>query len=199
MPAFFKALSLGFCLVPLAAAYKYSIDVGKNDTNGQKGIGFDPTQVSPSPGDIVIFVFQSGTHSVDQSTFDHPCTPNGNFDSGAKTIPDDTALDAPGLPIVEIYIKDTTPQWFFDQASGECQQGAVFAINPTTNQNFTAFLANAAKDTPPATASSGFATGTSTSTGSNSRKTNAAMKHDMAFGGVALLLLVSVVVFLGPC
>ena len=130
-------------------------------------------------------------------------------------IPDTTALDAPGLPMVEIYISDTTPQWcvlftdivtstdsvccrYFDQASGQCQQGAVFAVNPTSDQNLTAFEANAAQDTPPATTASsiGSATGSSTSTASHSTKTNAAAQHNIAVGSAALLLLVAVVGFM---
>jgi len=139
-------------------------------------------------------VFQSGTHSVVESTFQHPCTPNGGFNSGAQTIPSSTALDAPGLPVVEIMISDNTAAWYYDGASGECQQGAVFAINPTSQQNFTAFLANAAADATPATSSSGSsATGTASSTAASSKKTNAAAKHEVVAGGAALLLLAPII------
>ena len=83
---------------------------------------------------------------------------------------------------------------FFDGASGACQQGAVFAINPTSDQNFTAFLANAAADaTPATTSSSGSGTGTSSSTAARSTKTNAAAKHDFAAGSAVWLLLASVI------
>lgn len=84
---------------------------------------------------------------------------------------------------------------YFDGASGACQQGALFAINPTTDQNFTAFQANALTDTPPATftETSAFSTGTASSTIAHPSKTNAAAKHDFAAGNAALLLLASVI------
>lgn len=84
---------------------------------------------------------------------------------------------------------------YFDGASGACQQGALFAINPTADQNFTAFQANALTNAPPATftETSASSTGTASSTAAHSSKTNAAAKHDFAAGNAALLLLASVI------
>jgi hypothetical protein len=198
MPSLLKTLLLGVCLVPFVSAFTYSVTVGIDEDTGQKGIGFDPIEVNPVVGDIVNFQFQSGNHSVVQSTFDHPCTPNGGFNSGPYSVSASTALNATGLPLVEMYINDTIPQFFFDQASGQCQQGAVFAVNPTQDRNVTALKANAANDTPPPTSSAsltGSATGSATASGST--KTNAAVvKYDMVASGAVALLLASLSVLL---
>ncbi|KIL64606.1 hypothetical protein M378DRAFT_126435 [Amanita muscaria Koide BX008] len=198
MPAIFKVLSVGACLLPFISAFTFIVYVGKNEVTGQKGLGFDPSDINPVVGDIVSFTFASGTHSVVQSTFDHPCTPiNGGYNSGSHTVDANIPLNDTTLPVGQLYINDTIPQWFFDQASGQCQQGAVMAVNPTVTQNVTAFKANAAQDTTPATSSTSSASGTSTSTASSSKKTNAAVvKFDVAVGGLAVLLGASLSAFL---
>lgn len=44
---------------------------------------FNPTSVSANIGDSILFLFESGNHSVTQSTFNYPCTAlSGGFDSG---------------------------------------------------------------------------------------------------------------------
>ncbi|KAL0065470.1 hypothetical protein AAF712_007534 [Marasmius tenuissimus] len=81
-----------------------------------------------------------------ESTFDQPCTPKpGGFDSGVKTVPDNLDVDAPGLPTVTLVVKDSQPIWLFDQAGGTCNQGGVFAVNPTGSQTPGAFKDNAMK------------------------------------------------------
>ncbi|EKM76211.1 hypothetical protein AGABI1DRAFT_87370 [Agaricus bisporus var. burnettii JB137-S8] len=127
-------------------AAEYLVGVGKDETTGKKGIGFDPSVIHPLAGDVVTFEFRSGEHSAVQTTFETPCVPlDGGFNSGIFTVEDNISVDAPNLPTARLTINDTSPIWFFDQASRQCQQGAVFAINPTLAQTPAQFKDNAAK------------------------------------------------------
>ncbi|KAF8973625.1 hypothetical protein BDZ97DRAFT_381531 [Flammula alnicola] len=131
-------------LLPYALAAEYLVGVGKDETTGQKGIGFDPSAINPAAGDVIVFEFRSGQHSVVQSTFDDPCVGNGGFNSGIQTVSDSLAVDAPGLPTVRLTVNDTNPLWFFDDAGGECNKGGVLAINPSGTQSAATFKDNAA-------------------------------------------------------
>ncbi|KAJ8075042.1 hypothetical protein PM082_019369 [Marasmius tenuissimus] len=128
------------------SATVFTVGVGKDETTGRKGVGFDPSVIIPVKDDQIVFEFRSGSHSVVESTFGRPCTPEpGGFDSGMKTVPDNFDVDAPGLPTVTLVVKDSQPIWLFDQAGGTCNQGGVFAVNPTGSQTPGAFKDNAMK------------------------------------------------------
>ncbi|KAH6911966.1 hypothetical protein BKA70DRAFT_1398031 [Coprinopsis sp. MPI-PUGE-AT-0042] len=133
-----------------AVAYEYRVGVGKDETNGRKGKGFDPSVIHPVVGDVIAFEFRSGDHSAVQSDFDNPCVWNGGFNSGVFEVSDDFDVDAPGLPIVRVVVNNTDPLWFFDEAGGLCHQGAVLSVNPTSAQTDVAFKANAAQPPKPA-------------------------------------------------
>ncbi|KAB5594113.1 hypothetical protein CTheo_2450 [Ceratobasidium theobromae] len=144
----FAALLL---LAPAVLAFDYTVGVGKDETTGQLGMGFDPSSVRPQAGDRIVFEFRAGSHSAVESTFTDPCTPKpGGFDSGVVTVADGTPVDASGLPTKEYIVKDTNPVWFFDQAGGLCSKGAVFSINPelTGDQTAGQFRANAEATNP---------------------------------------------------
>ncbi|KAK1215294.1 hypothetical protein PQX77_022085 [Marasmius sp. AFHP31] len=133
-------------LASLVSATVFTVGVGKDETTGRKGVGFDPSVIMPGKDDEMSFQFRSGSHSVVESTFDQPCTPKpGGFDSGVKTVPENLDVDAPGLPTVTLVAKDSQPSWFFDQAGGTCNQGGVLAVNPTGSQTPGAFKDNAMK------------------------------------------------------
>ncbi|KAG8733427.1 hypothetical protein FRC11_006314 [Ceratobasidium sp. 423] len=139
-------------VVPAVFAFDYTIGVGKDETTGQLGMGFDPSSVRPQAGDKIVFEFRAGSHSAVESTFTDPCVPKaGGYNSGVITVADGTPVDAKGLPTTEYIVKDTNPVWFFDQAGGLCTKGAVFSINPDlTNGGQTAgqFRANAEASDP---------------------------------------------------
>ncbi|KAF9264542.1 hypothetical protein L218DRAFT_847841, partial [Marasmius fiardii PR-910] len=121
----------------------FTVGVGKDETTGRKGVGFDPSVIVPTKGDEIHFEFRSGTH---KSTFDQPCTPKvGGFNSGVITVADNLDVDAPGLPVVSLAVNDSQSLWFFDQAGGTCNQGGVFAVNPSHggSQSAAAFKENA--------------------------------------------------------
>ncbi|KAK0443887.1 uncharacterized protein EV420DRAFT_1277632 [Desarmillaria tabescens] len=132
-----------FVTVPLVSAVNITVSVGKDDSTGQKGLGFNPPYIYPNIGDLIVFVFQSGTHSVVESNFTKPCVPNGRFDTGVQTVPDSAAVDSPDLPRFEYYINSTDSLWFSDQAGNNCNQGAIFCINPTAAQTADQFQSNA--------------------------------------------------------
>ncbi|KAJ6542723.1 hypothetical protein B0H19DRAFT_1171627 [Mycena capillaripes] len=130
--------------LPFVLGSDFTVGVGKDETTGKKGLGFDPSSINPQVGDFIVFEFRSGSHSAVQSTFENPCTPNGGFNSGVETVDDSLAVDAPDLPTVRLLVNDTQPLWFFDQAGGLCNKGAVLSVNPSATQTDAAFKANAA-------------------------------------------------------
>ncbi|CAE6455084.1 unnamed protein product [Rhizoctonia solani] len=139
---------------PCVLAFDYTIGVGKDETTGQLGMGFDPSSVRPQPGDKIVFEFRAGSHSAVESTFAAPCVPkDGGYNSQVITVPDGTLVDAKGLPTTEYIVKDLNPVWFFDQAGGLCSKGAVFSINPELTlggQTAGQFRANAEASDPTA-------------------------------------------------
>ncbi|QRV86024.1 SH3 domain-containing protein [Ceratobasidium sp. AG-Ba] len=174
-------------LIPAALAFDYTIGVGKDETTGKVGMGFDPSSVRPQPGDRIVFEYRAGSHSAVQSTFKDPCIPMaGGYNSGVQTVADGTPVDASGLPTTVYIVQDTNPVWFFDQAGGLCTKGAVFSINPelTGTQTAGQFRANAeasdpstASVAPTSASSSGTATEAASTTGaapSTSSSPNAA-------------------------
>ncbi|KXN82384.1 hypothetical protein AN958_02622 [Leucoagaricus sp. SymC.cos] len=174
-------------------AAEYLVGVGKDETTGKKGIGFDPSVIHPGAGDVVVFEFRSGPHSAVQTTFETPCVPfDGGFSSGVFTVDDSLAVDAPGLPTVRLTINNTDPIWIFDQAGGQCQQGGVLSINPTQTQTPAQFKENAANSPVSPTSSSAVSTptasGSSTaepsSTSGGRNGSNDAVRLKGSFGGV---------------
>ncbi|KAG9098018.1 hypothetical protein FS749_004904 [Ceratobasidium sp. UAMH 11750] len=138
-------------LVPVVLAFDYTVGVGKDETTGKVGMGFDPSSVRPQVGDRIVFEYRAGSHSAVQSTFKDPCIPMpGGYNSGVQTVPDGTPVDASGLPTTEYIVQDLNPVWFFDQAGGLCTKGAVFSINPplTGDQTAGQFRANAEASDP---------------------------------------------------
>ncbi|EAU87522.1 hypothetical protein CC1G_11194 [Coprinopsis cinerea okayama7 len=144
------AVLLGLSTSTAVLGAEYRVGVGKDETTGRKGKGFDPSVIHPIAGDVIAFEFRSGAHSAVQSEFDNPCVYNGGFNSGVFTVADDLHVDAPGLPIVRVTVNSTEPLWFFDEAGGLCHQGAVLAVNPTSQQTDVQFKLNAAQPPKPA-------------------------------------------------
>lgn len=115
---------------------------------GDSGLVFNPTSVTAAVGDNVIFEFRAKNHTVTQSSFAQPCTflqtANGpGVDSGYQPVP----AGATNFPQWNITIDNATaPLWFYcaqKNPANHCQAGMVFAINPTAEKSFDAFLANA--------------------------------------------------------
>ncbi|KAG6865310.1 hypothetical protein C0991_003613 [Blastosporella zonata] len=143
---------LPFVSLPLAFGAEYLVGVGKDETTGKKGLGFDPSVIHPAVGDTIVWEFRSGQHSVVpnfpstlESTFENPCVGNGGINTGVQTVSDSVSVDASGLPTYTVTVNSTDPQWFFDEAGGLCSQGAVLAINPSSTQTAAAFVDNAEK------------------------------------------------------
>jgi len=146
---------------------------------GDGGLVFNPTSVTAAVGDNVIFEFRAKNHTVTQSSFAQPCnflqTANGpGVDSGYQPV----AAGATSFPQWSITVDNATaPLWFYcaqKNPASHCQAGMVFAINPTAEKSFDAFLANAKASgsasgssspsgTPSATATLPTASGFSTS------------------------------------
>ncbi|KAJ7088543.1 hypothetical protein C8R43DRAFT_1050714 [Mycena crocata] len=174
-----KCIYAASLFLPLVLGADFTVGVGKDETTGKKGMGFDPSSINPQAGDTIVFEFRSGSHSAVQSSFTNPCTGNGGFDSGVQTVDNSLEVDAPGLPTVRLLVNDTQPLWFFDQAGGLCNKGAVLSVNPSATQTDAAFKANAATapdSNPPASASgsgtspsgSGSASASASASGTNS-------------------------------
>lgn len=100
----------------------HTIRVGLNDE-----LTFTPNQVEASVGDILIFIFESGNHTLTQSSLEEPCKSTGAFDTGFAFAPDSTSRN------VTLLVHTSNPMWFFCRQSvptSHCLAGMVFAINP---------------------------------------------------------------------
>ncbi|KAF5375336.1 hypothetical protein D9615_007989 [Tricholomella constricta] len=180
-------LTLSLSLLPLVFGAEYLVGVGKDETTGKKGIGFDPSVIHPAVGDTIVWEFRSGQHSVVQSTFQNPCTDSGGINTGVHTVSDDLTVDAPGLPRYEVTVNSTDPLWFFDEAGGLCNKGAILAVNPTSTQTAAAFKENAAKEpaSPPPSSTTGGSASESDATNAPSETSPGPSSPSNAAGKVA--------------
>lgn len=115
---------------------------------GQGGaLSFTPTTATVQAGDVLAFQFQSKNHTVTQSSFARPCEINTEnpgsppVDSGFFPVPQ----GANSFPEWSITLNSITgPLWFYCRQAQHCSaSGMVFAVNPTPDQTFEAFRANA--------------------------------------------------------
>ncbi|KAK0239874.1 Cupredoxin [Armillaria nabsnona] len=102
-------------------------------------LAFNPTSVTALEGDTVTFSFRANNHSATQSTFAAPCNKSG-IDSGFVPIPANSTLFGQWTFTVD---NTSAPLWFFCAQTNHCEAGMVFAVNPTQEKSFQAFLANA--------------------------------------------------------
>jgi hypothetical protein len=144
---------------------------------------------------------------------------SGGVDSGFQPV----AANATNVPSFTVTVNATTPLWFFCHQTGydylifrmilkadhvcysHCEQGMVFAINPTANKSFAAFQsaakASSADGTPASTSNtttgsgsgsgSGTGSGSSTSsapTSSSSSKSNGAITAGARAGGLLAMV-----------
>jgi plastocyanin len=133
---------------------------------GANGLAFTPSSVNASTGDTVTFVFSPKNHTVTQSTFAAPCQAmSGGVDSGFQPV----AANASSVPSFSVTVNSTAPIWFYCKQTGHCQQGMVFAINPTQNKSFDAYQAAAKASSADGTPASGSnTTGSGSGSGSSS-------------------------------
>jgi len=114
---------------------------------GMNGLAYTPSSVTANVGDILQFTFYPKNHTVSQSTFGTPCvkavdsaTGQQGVDSGFMPVPAGTTV---GNPTFAINVTTTSPLWFYCRQTGHCEQGMVFAVNPTPEKTFQAFQAAA--------------------------------------------------------
>jgi len=147
-------------LASVVSAAQHNVVVGQGNANV-----FEPKFLEGvAAGDTIAFKFVSKNHTVTQSTFPAPCVakPDG-VNSGF--IPVDSA--AATQPEWTIQIDNVTaPMWFYCAQGAHCKAGMVFAINPTAEKTYDAFLAAAQGASAPTNTAA--ATGSQTSGGSAS-------------------------------
>ncbi|TVY69039.1 putative GPI-anchored cupredoxin [Lachnellula suecica] len=130
-------------ITPTAAAASSTSQTGSNpaatytifaDTNPV----FTPSSLDASIGDTVIFRFESGNHTITQSTFDTPCQKlsTDGLDSGYMA---NINSDVQPPPQISLNVTSKAPQWFYSEQSGDCGNGMTFALNPTTDQTAAEF------------------------------------------------------------
>lgn len=101
---------------------------------------FQPPTVQAVARDQIRFNFVSKNHTVTQSSFDQPCTPQigpdgmniTGFDTGFTPVADGSA------PVQKSFVMPQTdkPLWFYCRQTGHCAKGMVFGINaPSTGKN----------------------------------------------------------------
>ncbi|KAI0072271.1 hypothetical protein K474DRAFT_1629274 [Panus rudis PR-1116 ss-1] len=136
-------------LLPVGLAFaqtSHTVLVGQNGT-----LTFSPSSIQIQNGDTVSFQFLSKNHTVTQSTFANPCSPITNpdgspgVDSGFQPVP----ANATEFQQFSFTINNASaPLWFYCKQANHCQQGMVFAINPTAEKSFDAFQKAAMASTP---------------------------------------------------
>ncbi|KUJ11468.1 uncharacterized protein LY89DRAFT_555657, partial [Mollisia scopiformis] len=93
---------------------------------------FTPSSVNASVGDSILFLFESGNHSVTQSTFDNPCERlSGGLDSGYEANVNNADTTTPNYTIS---VTSSNSEWFYSKQGTECEDGMVFALNPSSAQ-----------------------------------------------------------------
>jgi len=154
-------------LAATVSAVEHQVQVGGTT------LVFNPPQVVAAVGDTINFVFGPKNHTATQSTFAAPCTGmTGGADSGFMPIP----AGATTAPTYSVTVTQTTPLWFYCRQANHCQQGMVFAINPTANKTFAAFQQAAMG------ATTGTAGGTSASASASSASASASASSDGTSG-----------------
>jgi len=169
-----RFFTVAAALATLAAAKDILITVG--DKNSLK---FDPEFVTAAKDDVLVFEFRSKNHTATQSTFVEPCKikPDG-IESGFLPVEPGSATFSQW----KIQVTNTSgPMWFYCRQGNHCQQGMVFAVNPTQERTFDAFKATATGAAP----APGNGSSTATSSAPASSASNAAAE---TFTSKALVL-----------
>ncbi|KAH8670406.1 hypothetical protein BGZ60DRAFT_430848 [Tricladium varicosporioides] len=142
----------------------YTVSAGPNPT-------FTPSSITANIGDMILFSFNSGNHSITQSSFDTPCKAIANgFDSGYMGV---------GIQNSKFTVSTNVPEWFYSKQGSDCTNGMVFALNPNSTLTEAAFIRNAISTPKVTTSSSG-----GTSTG---------VKVGVSVGVVAFALIAGVI------
>jgi len=105
--------------------------------NGTPGLVYTPSVTYAQQGDIVVFLFTTGNHTVTQAAFASPCSPlSGGFSSAFEPI----AAGSTDFPGFVVTVENTNPIWFYCEQANHCPSGMVGAINPPSSGNtFQAF------------------------------------------------------------
>jgi len=182
-----------FSTVIVALASVAAVSAQQNFTvivGGSGALAFNPTSVNASVGDTIAFQFQSKNHTVTQSTFAAPCqimtTPTAGIDSGFMPV----ASGATSYPEWSFTMTNASaPLWFYCRQTGHCQQGMVFAVNPTAAKSIDAFqaAAKASSSGGYGSPSSSGTTGTASSSTPSAQATGGATRHS---GSAAIVLAV---------
>ncbi|KAI0795119.1 hypothetical protein C8Q75DRAFT_889231 [Abortiporus biennis] len=143
----FSALIAAFTVASVAVAKDVVVTVGGNTTTNATMV-FQPAEIFAANGDVIIFNFTMGNHSVTESLFASPCVPahdanvtiNG-FDSGLRNTVNGTAITQLRVLVTAAMVNTTT--WFYD--FNTCAEGGVGGINIDDNSTATldGFVRNA--------------------------------------------------------
>jgi len=122
---------------------EHRVKVGENGT-----LTYNPSRITASPRDTIVFEFLAKNHTATQSSFGAPCrkladtssTGQQGFDSGF--MPVDASSTTPVT--FTITVNDTNPIWVYCRQTGHCGSGMVFAVNSdetaTSDHTFNDFL-----------------------------------------------------------
>jgi len=170
-------------IVAVSAQQNFTVIVGGNGT-----LTYSPTSVNASVGDTIAFQFASKNHTVTQSTFAAPCenmtTPTAGIDSGFMPV----AAGTTSFPQWSFTMTNASaPLWFYCRQTGHCEQGMVFAVNPTAAKSFAAFQAAAKASSSDGSPASSSSTSTGSSSTPSASATGGAIKHS---GNAAIALAV---------
>ncbi|KAJ8293290.1 hypothetical protein OF846_003320 [Rhodotorula toruloides] len=149
-PSLLPTLAISaLALAHTAAAYQYTVGVGKNEVTGDPGIGFDPSRTviaDSSASNTIQFSFLEGIHRVVQVSAQDPCAFAGGFDSGVLSVPNGT-LQGQG-PTATFNVQNNSDVLYFADIATDyspCYLGAVFCLNTDESSSTTSCYAVKAK------------------------------------------------------
>ncbi|KAF9463424.1 hypothetical protein BDZ94DRAFT_1258774 [Collybia nuda] len=136
---FVKALLLS--VAPVALAVSHAVTIGLNNT-----LTFTPNQLVAAIGDTITFTVVARNHSTTTTNFSGKVCPPPPGGVGATGWDSGFMSDLDGsLPHFTYTVVDTLPHFAacMQNAGAHCKAGMTFALNPTTDQSYDQFLANA--------------------------------------------------------
>ncbi|KAF8459053.1 hypothetical protein BGX38DRAFT_1264756 [Terfezia claveryi] len=135
---------------PSTPSYDKGPDSGKKQiivTVAKTAHRYNPEVVNATIGDVIKFEFYPTTHSVTLADYKAPCVPWSAYHIGAQDVWSGLITEkvARTNPQTWTWRVDTNdPRFFYCSSAGSCAGwGMVFAVNPSADQTFATFQANA--------------------------------------------------------
>lgn len=191
---------------PATPSYNKGPDSGRRTitvTVAKTAHRFDPQIVNATIGDVITFEFYPIQHSATLADYRSPCVPwsaqhIGDQDVWSGLITEERARVNPQTWSWRVDTND--PRFFYCSGAGSCAGwGMVFAVNPSADQTFDTFKANAMRadyEMSPGQTAPSESTNTPTTNTSVSKGISTGAIVGIVIGAIAAVALVGLLFFL---